>query len=335
MRIRPEEPGHVEVDQLLRDLPRGRHPRDIGTPSHACFESPKNILATESLRFNAAGNPESKLFAGVIGGTIKQGQRLPDGRLPRWVQGGTPIGIADDRHVLWVAHSRGDKGRAAMLPILFTLPATTSTLVIDPKGDQCRESAYYRAEVLGQELKVTDPFECAGPRAKKYAAAFNAIEMLQKADRKFFVPFAKLIADALIVMGEYKDKHWDETSQQVCAGLCAHVATHERYGGRRDLVTVWQLASELAVRDPQNPKQFWLEQEMLRNDAAGGSIRIAARQFYDRTGGEFSSSSRTCASIWNGYRLSASKTYYEGHRLIQETSNEVHWLGTSRFRQCT
>ncbi len=83
--------------------------------------------------------------------------------------------------------------------------------------------------------------------------------------------------------------HWSETAKQICGGLCGHVATHVNYEGRRDLVTVWQLASELATPDPQNPQRYWLENEMLANDAAGGMIRAAARQFYDRTGGEFSS----------------------------------------------
>lgn len=98
-----------------------------------------------------------------------------------------------------------------------------------------------------------------------------------------------MIADAIVVTGDFKDKHWDETSKQMLGGLCAHVATHVNYEGRRNLVTVWQLASELATPDPSNPQTFWVKEEMLASDAAGGMVRATARQFYDRTGGEFSS----------------------------------------------
>lgn len=278
-----------QFDELLQDLPRGRRPGDIGMPAQAYFESPQNVLATESLQFDARDNRESKLLVGVLEGTTVTGDRLEDGRPTRWIQGGTSIGIADDRHALTIAGSRAGKGRSALLPNLLTLPPSTSTLVIDPKGDLCRQSAWYRSEVLGQRVGVLDPFECAGDIGAKNRVAFNPIEMLIQSDQKTFVPNAKLIADALIMIGEYKDKHWDETSQQICAGLCAHVATHERYEGQRDLVTVWKLTSELASPDPRDTRRYWLEREMAENDAASGMVRSAARQFYDRTGGEFSS----------------------------------------------
>jgi type IV secretion system protein VirD4 len=98
-----------------------------------------------------------------------------------------------------------------------------------------------------------------------------------------------MIADALIVTGDFKEKHWDETSKQILTGLIAHVATHTNYVGMRDLVTVWRLASELATPHPHDAGKYWLEEEMVANDAAGGVVRAAAKQFYDRTGGEFSS----------------------------------------------
>lgn len=278
-----------DFDELLEDLPRGRRPKDIGMPAQAYFESPQNVLATESLQFDAKLNRQSKLLVGVLGGKLETGERLDDGRPTRWIQGGTPIGIADDRHALTIAGSRAGKGRSALLPNLLSLPASTSTLVIDPKGDLCRQSAWYRSHVLNQHVGVLDPFECSGEIGAKHRVVFNPIEMLLQSAPKTFVPNAKLIADALIMVGEYKDKHWDETSQQICAGLCAHVTTHERYEGQRDLVTVWKLTSELASPDPIDTRRYWLEREMAENDAAGGMVRAAARQFYDRTGGEFSS----------------------------------------------
>ena len=104
-----------------------------------------------------------------------------------------------------------------------------------------------------------------------------------------FVPNAKLIGDSLIVNDNPYDQHWTDTAKQIVAGLSAHVATHANYEGKRDLVTVWQLANELTTPDPDNPNKYWLETEMLASDAGDGMVRAAARGFYDRTGGEFSS----------------------------------------------
>lgn len=276
-------------NDLLADLPRGRGADFIGKPSSAHFESAQNVLATESLQFDAEKNIESKIFLGLLGGKVVAGKRLADGRPSRWVEGGIPIGVGDDRHHLLLAGSRAGKGRSSLLINLITLPAATSVLCIDPKGDLARLTARYRAEVLKQSCAVLDPFDCSGSNTSKYRAVYNPIASLLGCDSKTFVPNARMIADALIVTGDFKDKHWDETSKQICAGLCAHVATHVNYEGMRDLVTVWKLASQLASPDPKRPNTYWLEQELLSNDAAGGMIQIAARQFYDRTAGEFSS----------------------------------------------
>ncbi len=277
------------LKDLLSDLPRGQHASFIGKAPHSYFESPDNLLATESLRFSVDNNHQSKSFLGVLGGEVVTGDRLPDGRPTRYIQGGTAIGVADDRHKILIAGSRAGKGRSVLIPDLIALPSTTSLLVVDPKGDHARYTCRWRADGLGQACAVLDPFGISGEGTYRFRAVYNPIDKLCHSDRTTFVPNAKLIADSLIVSGDFKDKHWDETSKQILAGLCAHVATHERYVGHRHLVTVWHLVSELAASDPNNPGRYWLETEMLANDAASGMIRSAARGFYDRTGGEFSS----------------------------------------------
>ncbi len=273
---------------LLDDLPRGKDAKHVGIPPHAHFESTQNLAATESLHFEALQNKASKLFLGVIGGQVVTGERLPDGRVTRHVTGGMPIGIADDRHHMLIGGSRAGKGRCCLVPLALSLPVDTSLLVIDPKGDLARITAHYRAS-LGQRVVVLDPFGVSGAGTQNLRGAFNAIDMLDPLDYRTLVPNAKLIADSLIVSGDFKDRHWDETSKQILAGLNVHVTTHPRYAGARDLVTVWHLAAELATPASGNSNRYWLEEEMLANDAAGGMVRNAARQFYDRTGGEFSS----------------------------------------------
>ena len=278
-----------DIDSLLQDLMRGRKPGEVGRLPDAHFELPSNLAATRSLQFNLRGNPEGKILLGALDGQVVKGERLPGGQPTRFVQGGIPIGYLDDRHIITIAGSRGGKGRSQLIPNLCLLPPTTSMLCLDPKGDHARETARFRAEVLGQIVKLLDPFDICGSQAGKYKGVFNPIEILERSDRKTFVPNAKLIADSIIVSGDFKDRHWDTIAQQILAGLCAHVATHNRYEGHRNLITVWHLASELTTPDPHHPNQYWLEHEMLASDAASGFVRNAAKQFYDRTGGEFSS----------------------------------------------
>ncbi|WP_430450725.1 type IV secretory system conjugative DNA transfer family protein [Rhodopirellula europaea] len=276
-------------DDLNADLPRGRHERFIGTPPNAFFEPSQNLLATESLQFEPKRNAASKWFLGVVGGTMVSGPRLRDGRATRHVIGGTPIGVGDDRHQVLIAGSRAGKGRSVLVPNLVCLPSTTSIFCIDPKGDLARYTCRYRREILGQNTGVLDPFGVSGPGTLKYRVSMNPMTMLNPNDRLTFVPNAKLIADSIVVSGDFKDRHWDETSKAILAGLVLHVRCHERYSNVRDLVTVWQLISELATPDPDDMNDYWLKKEMLGSDAAGGLVRNAARQFYDRTGGEFSS----------------------------------------------
>ncbi len=285
------EPTQKNLNDLLNDLPRGHHAEFIGKPSNAHFESPTNIMATESLRFDAQQNKQSKIFLGVLDGKVVTGTPLADGRINRWVEGGYPVGVGDDRHHLLIAGSRAGKGRSALLPVLATLPRETSVLCIDPKGDLARLTAMLRSQspFINQKVAVLDPFDCSGELTKKYRAVFNPFTSLLSGDPKNFAANARMIADAIIVSGETKEKHWDDTSKQFLAGLIVHVATNDNYSGMRDLVTVWRLASEIATPDSSNPQKYWLEEEMLANNACGGMVRVAARSFYDRAGGEFTS----------------------------------------------
>ncbi|MEO8165591.1 MAG: type IV secretory system conjugative DNA transfer family protein, partial [Betaproteobacteria bacterium] len=279
----------VQRRHLLDDIPRGRYAGYIGKPPDAYFESPENLTATESLRFDPVHNREAKLFLGVVDGEVITGPRLPDGRITRWVEGGVPLGISDDRHIVTIAGSRGGKGRSALIPNLILLPSATSFLCIDPKGDIARATARWRADGLGQQTGILDPFGVAGDALQRFHVAFNPIDVLLRSDQRTFVPNSKLIADSLITSGDVKDRHWDDCARSALSMLCSHVATHVNYEGYRKLVQVWHLISELATPDPNDPRRYWLEKELLANAAAGGTVRTAARQFYDRTGGEFSS----------------------------------------------
>ena len=129
-----------ELMKLLDDLPRGQHAEFVGKPPNAHFESPVNIASTESLRFDVANNRGSKIFLGTVGGRIVTGERLPDGRLTRWVEGGIPIGVGDDRHIGTIAGTRAGKGRSALLTNLALLPPETCLLYTSPSPRDQRGS---------------------------------------------------------------------------------------------------------------------------------------------------------------------------------------------------
>lgn len=276
------------TEEFFGDLPRGRYEGYIGQAPNAHFESVENILATKALRFEVEKNLEAKMLLGVLGGHV-QSERLPDGRVVRWVEGGHAIGVADDRHRILFAGSRSSKGRSCILPSLFLLPWTTSILAIDPKGENARIAANYRYSVLQQPTAVLDPFGCSGEVTRQFRAVYNPIQFLDPTCDRTFVPQCKLISDALVVAGHHSDRHWDTTAESMLACLIAFVAASPLYRGRRNLISVWELASELGIPDPENPSLYVVEKLLKESDAASGMIRAAARQFYDRTGGEFSS----------------------------------------------
>jgi len=275
---------------LLEDLLRGRSPSDKGQAANGYFPSDTEIAKSEVLRCNVEENLEAKFFTGVTNGKIQFGSPLPDGRLNRWVEGGTPIGIPDDRHVVTIAGSRAGKGRSALTPNLLIYPKDGSILVIDPKGELARLTAEYRAYKLQQSVAILDPFDVVtGGAGKRFRAAFNPLRLLTDGLEDLLVPNANLIAEALVVPGNAKDPHWDECARNMIAGLCLHVATYCAYEGQRDLVTVWKLANELMAIDPIDEEKYRIESEMEQNPAADGAVIAEARAFYDRSGSELTS----------------------------------------------
>ena len=276
------KPKNTEV---LEGFPRGVGTQP-GRVANARFASSTAVLNQETLRFESKKNQQGKLFLGVVNGTVKSGQTLADGRPSRWIEGGQPIGLPDDRHACTIAGSRAGKGRSAIIPNLLTYPG--STVVIDPKGDLARLTAKYRAKTFGQSL-ILDPFGVAGESVQQLAMSFNPLQLLTNCPKIDQASNATLIADALVVSQNAKDPHWDDCAREMIAGLCLHVATHPNYEKRRDLVTVWQLGSKLLTIDPDDETKCLLETEMTQNGAGGGKVQAAARSFYDRTGGELSS----------------------------------------------
>lgn len=248
---------------LHQDFPRGVAGVWTGTGPLAQFMPTELIRNTPSLQHRPGD-----YFLGVVDGEVTT-HRAPNGRLLRRVTGGTPIGYITDKHILTIAPTRSDKGRAAVNPNLLRYPG--SMLATSAKSDLIRETLRHRSEALGQTCRFIAPFDDL-PEFEPYRAVFNPLTLLNP-DSPTLVEDADLIADALIVPGEDKEMHWSEKARTYAGrGLILHVATHPRYEGRRDLVTVYEL---LLGRCEE------LEEEMLGNDAAGGAVMDTACDYYE------------------------------------------------------
>jgi type IV secretion system protein VirD4 len=250
-------------DGFLRGVPG----EGIGQASAASFESVHNVVNTPSLQFNLP-NHEGKIFLGVMDGQVNA-HRLQDGRKERFLRGGVPIGLADDRHVITVAGSRAGKGRGVIIPNLLSYPG--SVLAIDPKGDLAAETARFRREQLGQSVYAIDPFGVS-QLDSSYQATYNPLQTLNRFSETL-VEDAGLIADALIVPSDHSDPHWNDSAKTFVEGIILHVVTGSAYEGRRNLGTVYDL---LMKADEA------LRLEMLNNPAASGAVVDAAVDFFER-----------------------------------------------------
>ena len=251
----------VSDDDLLADMPRGvvgRAPEENMAPD-AQWMTPDEVR-----RYAYSPLDGDRVFFG------KQGRDF--------------IGIADDRHVLLAAGSRAGKGQSFIVPNLLSNQA--SALVIDPKGENARLTARYRAERMGQKVYILDPFGRTGKSRERYRSRFNPLSILKK-DSDSLVADAGLIADSLVTAAE-KDPHWDDNARTLIQGISQHVATYPDYEVRRDLVTVREL-----LRKGRNHSGLsgmkGLYSEMAANKEATGIVAATAAEMQDKPENELGS----------------------------------------------
>ena len=259
---------------LLDDFPRGVTTRNLSehrTPL-AAWMRPDAIASTPALAYDP-----SKILLGKVGGTA--------------------IGIEDDRHMLTIAGSRAGKGVSAIVPNLILYQG--SVLAIDPKAELASITARRRAEGLGQEVFVLDPFGRAAPWVEPYKASYNPLSIL-KAGSPTLVEDSGLIADALVIAGG-TDPHWDDSARNFIEGVILHVATYPGYEGRRDLVTVRHLlmnGASVVEGEQEAHGMEGLHVEMLHNveliadnidnggEGVAAAIEAAAADFFDKADAE-------------------------------------------------
>jgi len=212
-----------------------------------------------------------------------------------------PVGIADDRHVMTIAGSRGGKSVTIIGNLLCY---RGSVICTDPKAELASVTAAQRAR-LGQKVCILDPFERCAPNVAKYRASYNPLSVLDP-DSDTLIEDAGLIADALVIASpDQKEPHWDESAKNFIEGLILHIVTSKAYAGTRNLITVRALIRDALIAEPRAKVDPDLEGfckvecEMLRNaerlkehdefDPVAMAIEGAARDFYDKGDNERSS----------------------------------------------
>lgn len=258
---------------LLSDLARGdpdRLPQEFSPPS-AAFAAPSSIVASTGLAW-APG----KMFLGVQDGVVQPGVNGNG----RFVMGGQPLGIGDDRHLVTVAGTRAGKGRAVIIPNILHYPG--SLLATDLKGELASITARQRHAGLGQKTLVLDPFGVTRgyPVTAGLLCGHNPIEQMRGDS---LVEDASLIADALVLASGHADPHWDESARTFIEGVILHVKTAARYEGKRSLVTMQKLIAKGAKIECQaRPSMAALCAEMLSNPSCDGVVQQAGADFSER-----------------------------------------------------
>ncbi len=162
---------------------------DVNRPQAAMWWTKEQILGTAALDFEPG-----KLFLGRVD------QKM--------------IGLADNRHIVTVAGSRGGKSSCLLIPNLKLYPG--SALVIDPKGELARETAAFRRDTLGQDVHVLDPWGVTD-LPEEFLSAFDPLAQLRE-DPEHLIDNADLIADALIVSST-NEPHWTDAARALLRAL--------------------------------------------------------------------------------------------------------------------
>ena len=269
---------------LFDDIPRGVVERD----GEAQFLEDQTMPAARFMPLDAIRQSRalrhdgSKILLGAIDAEMAY-HELPTGEVDAHALGGHLIGTGDDRHMITDAGSRGGKGRSSIIPTLLSYEG--STYSFDPKGELATTTARTRAEVLGQDVFVPDPFKVARGYAATRRAGFNPMSILTP-HNPTIIEDGGLIADGCVISAEGgKDPHWDEASRNVIEGLVLHGATAPQYEGRRNLAVVRDLLAfnddAIATQGRGKPENR-LRAEMEANKALDGIIGDAAEDFFSK-----------------------------------------------------
>ncbi|GBQ50968.1 type IV secretory system conjugative DNA transfer family protein [Komagataeibacter europaeus] len=163
---------------------------------------------------------------------------------------GKLLRYAGPAHLLTIAPTRTGKGVGTIIPNLLDYPGPV--VCIDPKGENARITAHYRARF--GPVHVLDPFGVAG----MVGAAFNPLARIDPAGLDL-ADDAMTLADALVydAPGEAGEAHWNEEAKALISGLILHIVASEPPATRnlatlRDHLTLAPQAFAALLADMQS-----------------------------------------------------------------------------------
>ena len=135
-----------------------------------------------------------------------------------------PIKYNGKRHIISIAPSRAGKGTTAVIPTL--LDHSASMVVVDPKGQNAAVTAKFRAQALGNEVFVVNPFGLhIGAPWGLPKHRYNPLDCIDPSTSNFVADISAL-AEALIVgEGHGKDSHWADAARDLVSGVLMYLKT--------------------------------------------------------------------------------------------------------------
>jgi type IV secretion system protein VirD4 len=141
----------------------------------------------------------------------------------------TDLNNRGEGHLVTIGPNASGKSRRLMIPNLMRL-RDWSMVVVDIKGELCRNTAAFRAAQPGHKVVVIDPF---GVMPKNYPDLYRDCSFLQsngfnpvaRLDPKSesFADDAMALAEALIRVDSKQEPHWSESAQDLVAAILMYI----------------------------------------------------------------------------------------------------------------
>jgi type IV secretion system protein VirD4 len=168
----------------------------------------------------------------VPGGNLPAAlKRLFDKRVPDWEachafvktlrnrrKEEAPITLSNVCHTAIFAPTGAGKGQCCILPFLKVSPGASA--IIDPKGENYRETAAIRRQRFDHKVVRLDPFAVCGPGSD----TFNPLDAIAR-DSPLLIDECAALASAIVVRtGDEKDPFWNNSAELWIKAMCVAVA---------------------------------------------------------------------------------------------------------------
>jgi len=280
--------------QLIRNLPATdfRPPRGYGLDAvpdtgRSSLQSATFHTVEEARQASALRYEPGRLFVGRVDDTM--------------------IGVHDNRHIVTVAGSRSGKSACLLIPNLLLYPG--STLVIDPKGELAEASAVHRAERLGHDVAVLDPFGIVKGDAARFRRDHNPLRELDT-NSPDLIDDAAAMSEALVIESG-NDPYWGMAAKNLLTALILMAVLL-----RRPL-------AEIRLELSGDPLPLWDRMTDMKPSGGEPDVVLAALEIIRAQGSSFlHKNEREAASIISTaveqlafLRSPAMRRHFEGHDL--------------------